>query len=549
MWKTSDRGRSLDDLGWQYFHTKHTAAPFNATLSGLTQFDHLCPDPLGDTSTAETFRQIAKAAASIGVAADRQIDKDTLVFLAEAGADDAEHALWAASISTEGFVSPQAAALQAVPVVTIEEPAAAEQYLTRLAGLPEFFDRLGDRARQEAARGRPSTRRGLVGARNQLIAHASRPIEDDVLAQPAVLSGVAELMQEASEVVAARVRPAMMRLASVYDRLAPMARDDDQVGIRFVDGGARAYEGAVHRHTAERASPGELHQRGRQLLAELQQSWLALGRSSLGIDDFHALVRHLRDGAGSRFRDADDMLETAAAALHRAEQAVPKLFGAGVAPGECRLEQIPAEDSRDAPPAYYRAPAADGSRPGALCLLTADPSAYARYEYEALAFHEAVPGHHLQAVAATRGHLSGWRQHIDTELGAFVEGWALYAEQLAEEHGLYSSAEQRLGMLSLAMVRAARVVVDTGLHALGWSRHRAETYLRENTALTAEGARREVQRYVAWPGQALSYAIGLQALLHARTDARARLGVGFDLRQFHRGILRGGATPPSALLR
>lgn len=546
--ETPDSDTGIDGLGWRYFHVAHTASPFNATLSGLTQFDHLCPDPLDDPGRAGTFRRIVAAAATLDVSSERRADKDTLVFLAEAAADDAEHALWAASTSTEGFVSPQAAAFQAVPVVNVDEPTAAERYLARLEGLPDFFDRLGDRARYEAARGRPSTRRGLVAARDQLLAHASRPVDDDVFVRPAIRSGVAAVIEAARAVVASRVRPAMMRLAAVQERLIPAARDDDHVGIRFVADGQAAYEGAIHRHTGERTAPRTLHERGLHFVAELQQDWRSIGQSALGTDDFHAVVRHLRDGPGSRFRDADDMLATAAAALHRAEEIVPELFGADADPTRCQIEQIAAEDAPDAPPAYYRAPAADGSRPGALCLLTANPAAFARFEYEALTFHEAVPGHHLQAVAAAQRHLPGWRRHIDTELGSFVEGWALYAEQLADEHGLYSSAEQRLGMLSLAMVRAARVVVDTGLHALDWSRHRAETYLQENTPLTEERARREVQRYVAWPGQALSYTLGHQALLRARSDAKGHLGSSFDLRQFHRQVLRGGAVPPSALL-
>ena len=193
---------------------------------------------------------------------------------------------------------------------------------------------------------------------------------------------------------------------------------------------------------------------------------------------------------------------------------------------------------------YYR-PASDvGSRPGAHCVLTADPTARYRFEYEALAFHESVPGHHLSlASAQTLTHLPRYRRHVDVQLGAYIEGWGLYAERLADEFGLYSSPLARLGMLSFDALRACRLVVDTGMHALGWSRTRAMDFFRENTATPEANVRNEIDRYIGCPGQALAYMTGRREIVRLRERSRAELGDAFTLPGFHGAVLGEGPLP------
>jgi uncharacterized protein (DUF885 family) len=197
--------------------------------------------------------------------------------------------------------------------------------------------------------------------------------------------------------------------------------------------------------------------------------------------------------------------------------------------------------------AYYRPPAVDGSRPGAHCLLTTHPGERYRYEYEALAFHESVPGHHLQLATAQTLDIPRYRRHLDAELCAFNEGWGLYSERLADEIGLYSNPVMRLGMLSFASLRACRLVVDTGMHQLGWSRQQAIDFMYDHTATTRDHARNEVDRYIAWPGQALAYVTGKREITRLRARAQQALGARFDLRQFHHAVLRNGAIPLSLL--
>jgi uncharacterized protein (DUF885 family) len=191
--------------------------------------------------------------------------------------------------------------------------------------------------------------------------------------------------------------------------------------------------------------------------------------------------------------------------------------------------------------AYYHQPATDGSRPGRYMINTYLPTTRPRYEAEALAFHEAVPGHHLQiAIAQELGDLPTFRKHMGTT--AFVEGWGLYAERLAGEMGLYTGDTDRFGALSYDAWRACRLVVDTGLHAMGWTRQQAIDYMVENTVLAPNNIVNEVDRYLTWPGQALAYKVGQREILALRDEAREKLGARFDIKGFHDAVLGQGAV-------
>ena len=190
--------------------------------------------------------------------------------------------------------------------------------------------------------------------------------------------------------------------------------------------------------------------------------------------------------------------------------------------------------------AYYRQPAIDGSRPGQYYLNTAEPETRPRYELEALTYHESIPGHHLQiAIGQELPHLPEFRRHLGPT--AFFEGWGLYTERLSDEMGLYSGDLDRIGVLSYDAWRAARLVVDTGIHAMGWTRDRAIAFMLEHTALAPNNIVNEVDRYIVLPGQALAYKLGQLEILRLRAEARATLGDRFDIRGFHDTVLGSGA--------
>ena len=206
----------------------------------------------------------------------------------------------------------------------------------------------------------------------------------------------------------------------------------------------------------------------------------------------------------------------------------------------------PAHEEKHSTIAYYREPAADGSRPGQYYINTYAPETRPRYEAETLAFHESVPGHHLQlAIMQELTDLPDFRRFNGCT--AFIEGWGLYTERLSEEMGLLSGELDHFGILSFDAWRASRLVVDTGIHALGWSRQRAIDFMTAHAALGLNNIANEVDRYIAWPGQALAYKLGQLELLRLRAEARARQGHRFDIRRFHDVVLGEGALPLPAL--
>jgi uncharacterized protein (DUF885 family) len=203
---------------------------------------------------------------------------------------------------------------------------------------------------------------------------------------------------------------------------------------------------------------------------------------------------------------------------------------------------IPAVAAKDATIAYYLPPAADGTRPGSYYVNVSEPTTRTKFESEVLAFHESIPGHHLQiAIAQELEGIPEFRRHA--WITAYGEGWGLYTERLSDEMGLYSGDVERLGILSFDSWRACRLVVDTGMHALGWSRQEAIDYLMENSPQAPNNIVNEVDRYIAWPGQALAYKIGQREIARLREEARAALGVGFDIKDFHDVVLGSGPVP------
>jgi uncharacterized protein (DUF885 family) len=212
------------------------------------------------------------------------------------------------------------------------------------------------------------------------------------------------------------------------------------------------------------------------------------------------------------------------------------------------LTHVPAYLESDVAAAYYTPPAPDGSRPGEYHVNLRDPTGRGRAETASICFHEAIPGHHLQlAIATERTSLPAFRR-LSWGHNAFVEGWALYSERLADEMGLYETDLDRLGMLASDSWRACRLVVDTGLHALGWTRQQAIDFMVANAPVDAEEIAVEVDRYIGWPGQAVSYKVGQREILRLRDEARGALGSGFAIVDFHDVVL-GAATVSLPVLR
>jgi uncharacterized protein (DUF885 family) len=549
---------ALTELGERYFRTQHTYDPHNATLLGITEFDALAGDPSAAASAAaaEEFAGIERELAAIDAGAldaDQQVDHGVLTALTRGAGRDAAHSLWAANASAKGYVSRQGLVFQAIPAMTIADADGADRYLHRLAGTGAFLAALGDRYAEEAARGRTPTERGVRHAIAQLEGHLATAPDDDVLLRPTngptARAADPAVRERARETVESSIRPAMAALADrLRTELLRAARPDDRVGIGAIPGGPEGYADAVARHTTTDLSPAEIHQIGLDVLDELRPRWLEIGRRALGETDFPAIAARLRSDPALRFRTSAEIVDVAEQALQRAQRAQDDWFPHYDIP-PCVIEQIDPVEAEGAAMAYYRPPAVDGSRPGAHVLQAGSPEERFRFEYEALAFHESVPGHHLQLATAQTLDLPRYRRHLDVEACSFNEGWGLYAERLAEEMGLYSGDLALLGMLSFAALRACRLVIDTGVHHFGWSREQAVEFGWQHTATTREHIGSEVDRYICWPGQALAYTIGQREIVRLRERSQAALGDRFDIVAFHGAVLGSGALPLGVLDR
>jgi uncharacterized protein (DUF885 family) len=304
---------------------------------------------------------------------------------------------------------------------------------------------------------------------------------------------------------------------------------------------AACYRAAIATHLGLPLAADELHAIGVREIAITDAALAALGARALGTPDLASTIARLRGDPALYFTSGAEILAAAQAALDRARARVPAFF-ATLPVTDCVMREIPAYEAPFTYVAYYRQPHYDGGKPGEYFVNTHAPETRTRFELAVLSFHESIPGHHLQIARAQElGAALPMFRKLDGST-AFVEGWALYTEVLAEEMGLYEGDLDRLGQASFAAWRAARLVVDTGLHALGWTRARAEQYLREHTALTETNISNEVDRYIGWPGQALAYKIGQLEILALRAEAERALGARFELKQFHAVVLDAGAV-------
>ncbi len=551
MLRVSSASASLERLNQEFFDCMHSIDPLSATMLGVAGYDAALPDPSQEAADRDGAR-VARIEAELSqinrreLAPEEAINHAVMAQLAWALRSNLEDGLWAVDASAASYVSPQSMAFQAIPTAPLDSCLAVAAYLDRLSGLGEYFDRISDRYRLSLEQNRRSAAIGIRQAIAQLDGHLGRAVELDVLLKPLLQAEVATDADRdrARGLIAARVRPAMSRLRQcLEDELLPGARSDSKVGLSFVPGGDEAYDRAVRRHTTTALTPEEIHQIGLDTLAGLEEEWLEVGARVVGPISFADLRDRLRSDPGLRFNTEGEIVQVVTGALERAEAARDRFFP-HFEIARCVVEEIDPVEAGNAALAYYRGPSEGGRRPGAFCVLTANPKSRYVYEYEALSFHESTPGHHLQiASAQTLTHIPLYRRHLDAEVCAYVEGWGLYCERLADEMGLYSSDLQRLGMLSFDALRACRLVVDTGMHRLGWSRQKAVDFMWQNTATTMANVNNEVDRYIAWPGQALAYMVGRREIRRLRAAAELDLGAHFDLRGFHGAVLSEGALP------
>ncbi len=348
------------------------------------------------------------------------------------------------------------------------------------------------------------------------------------------------LRAEATAVIEDTVIPAYRKLDKYFnEKYLPEATET--IGLSQLPNGSAWYEHQARSYTTTRLTPDEIHRIGLDEVKRIRDEMMAIIREVEFEGDFHEFLEFLRTDPQFYFDTPEALYQEYLATSKRIDPELVKLFGKlprmpyGVKP-------IPDAIAPNTTTAYYNRPAADGSRAGIYYVNLYKPEVRPKYEIEVLSVHEAMPGHHLQiALQQEIGDIPMFRRFMG--FTAFVEGWGLYSERLGYDLGLYQDPYSRFGQLTYDMWRAVRLVVDTGMHYKGWTRQQAIDFFKDNAAKTEHDIVNEIDRYIAWPGQALAYKIGQLKILTLRERAEIELGDKFDIRAFHDELLGAGALP------
>jgi uncharacterized protein (DUF885 family) len=538
------------DLANRFHHRWLEANPFTASMYGIPGYDDLVPDESEEGAQAwrAEVAQFLREADAIAPEPLTPADAVTLDCTREAAAQELaiiDMARAEYTVTAMQYTGPAVLLALAARTVLVDT-AAAEAYLTRLWRSGAWLDQVGDQLRAGARKGRlpvaPLVEQAITWAEDVLAAPVPGPLLSP--RPPQGWERAAAWEEERRAAAAEVVKPALARWVATIRELLPRARPSGQAGLVYLPGGEEDYARAVRIYTTLPVRPEELHQTGLDHIATLEARAVELG-AGLGLSGLDEVFGALLDSAGKI--PPDEAIREATVAVRRAEARAPEFFPQPLPP-PCEVTPMPEVVAVSGAAPHYTPPRLDGGRAGTFWFNTERPTAGTGWDIEVVAFHEAVPGHHLQ--------LS--RLQLLTDLPAlqrqrslpvFSEGWGLYAEQLAEEAGLYADDRGLLGSISTSLMRAARLVVDTGLHFFGWSREQALEFMADHVPMPREFLAAEVDRYVVMPGQALAYLTGKLEIIRIREEAQQRLGAEFSLPAFHAAVLDHGSLPMPALAR
>jgi uncharacterized protein (DUF885 family) len=533
----------LSRLAEDYQDFRLRTAPTWAHLIGEYRYADRFDDVsrAAEDAAAEESRAFARRAVSVpeeGLDDQQRVTRSILAWDAESRAGLLE------SRTTEFAANPifgvQASLGVYIPKLAVPDTGVAEAMVGKFEHVAVHFHDLAERHRAGVASGRTPAAFAVAQTASQLDEWLATPVnQDPMLAVQDPPSGMdaARWHERLLAVVQKQVRPAVEHYRDVLrDQVAPHARPDERCGLVHLPDGEEVYAKAVAFYTTVDTAPAEIHQVGLEQVASLAEEYAALGPEVVGTSDVPSVFAALRDDPALHHTSGAEIVAAAKAAMAKACAAMGDWFGR-VPRSECDVEA-----TTSGAIAYYFAPPRDGSRGGVFFMNVSEPEGWGRYEIENTSYHEGIPGHHLQlGIAAELDGIPEFRKRAF--IAAYGEGWGLYTERLADEMGLYSSPLDRMGMLSADSMRACRLVVDTGMHALGWSRQQAVDYMLANSPMRAGHVAAEVDRYAVTPGQALSYMIGRLEIQRIRRAVEERRGDAFDIKAFHDAVLDSGPMP------
>jgi uncharacterized protein (DUF885 family) len=537
----------IDRLAEDYWQDYLAANPTEAHLLGRYDWAGEFEDASREAEDARiaVLRDMVRRAEAIDdgdLDEQQRLTRDVVVSDASTKADLLEQRL--GELAADPIFGLQTSVPIVLGMLALPDAAVAEALPDKLRGVGRAYDQLVDRLHEGAAHDRYPAAfavRDTVAQLDELLGSA---VDDDPLLRttpPPEGVDADAWRNRLRDVVESVVRPAQAAYRdALRDEVLPHARTDEECGLRHLDGGEEAYAAALRMYTTTDKSAQEIHDIGLAQVEKLADEYRALGPEVVGSDDLEQIFESMRTDPALHFETGDQLVEASRVAMDRAWKAMPDWFAV--------LPQAPCavQATTSGAKAFYFPPAADGSRGGTFFVNVSDPSSWGTFELESMAFHEGIPGHHLQlAIAGELQDVPDLRKHIVNS--AYAEGWGLYTERLSDEMGLYSGPVDRMGMYSADSMRACRLVVDTGLHALGWSREQAVRFMVENSPLAEGVVRPEVDRYIVSPGQATSYMIGRLEIQRMRAEAEQRQGDRFDVKAFHDAVLGSGGMPLDVL--
>jgi uncharacterized protein (DUF885 family) len=542
--------RALFDEEWEY---ELRQSPEMATALGDNRYnDHLDDYSVeaeqADLAAKRKFLTRFEAIGASGLAQQDAFSRELMIRNLKQEIDGAQFKLWEMPVNQMN--GPHLSLVDMVTIMPFNTVHDYENYLSRLHQIPKVFDQVTENMRQgmkdhlmqpRYLLEKVAVEAGDIANKKGSASPFAKPVEKFA----AAISADDQKRFKAAILTAVdtEIVPAYKKFtAFVHDEYAPQGRTDP--GVWALPDGEARYRYMIKRMTTTDLSADQIHEIGVKQLAETEAEMIEIAHQ-LGYKDLATLNDHIKKDRKFYATSGQQVLDLYTKYTRQMEAQLPKLFGRLP---KNKLIVIPMDPFRakNAVPADYSAGAQDGSRPGRINVNEYDPTHRLTLNIEAIAYHEGVPGHHLQiSIGQELPDLPSFRKN--GEYTAFIEGWALYSERLGKEIGFYEDPYSNYGRLENEMWRDIRLVIDTGVHEKHWSRDQMVEYFHKYTAMDEPNVQSEVDRYIAWPGQALAYKMGQLEILKLREEAKQKLGAKFDLKAFHDEIVGAGPLPLDVL--